>query len=114
MFSVAARSLARGVGAQATRSLSAAPVVGASTGQITAVIGAVVDVQYDGEMPAILNALEVQDHSSRLVLEVSQHLGENTVRCIAMDGTEGLVRGQKVVDTGDSIRIPVGDATLDR
>ena len=114
MFSIASRSLARGVGAQATRSLSAAPVVGASTGQITAVIGAVVDVQYDGELPAILNALEVQDHGARLVLEVSQHLGENTVRGIAMDGTEGLVRGQKVVDTGDSIRIPVGDATLGR
>lgn len=71
--------------------------------------GAVVDVQFDGgNLPPILNALEVQDFGSRLVLEVSQHLGENTVRTIAMDGTEGLVRGQPVVDTGFPIRVPVG------
>ena len=65
-------------------------------------------------MPPILNALEVQDHPIRLVLEVAQHLGENTVRCVAMDGTEGLVRGQGVEDTGDSIKIPVGNGTLGR
>jgi len=97
------------------RSLATAPVAAAAaTGKITAVIGAVVDVQFSGDLPPILNGLEVQDHSQRLVLEVSQHLGENTVRCIAMDGTEGLVRGQPVLDTGDSINIPVGDATLGR
>jgi F-type H+-transporting ATPase subunit beta len=99
----------------ATRSFStAAPVAAAITGKVTAVIGAVVDVQFDGEIPPILNALEVSDHPIRLVLEVAQHLGENTVRTIAMDGTEGLVRGQPVVDTGDSIKIPVGDGTLGR
>ena len=64
------------------------------------VIGAVVDVQFDGHLPAILNALETDNHGNRLVLEVAQHLGENTVRTIAMDTTEGLVRGQEVVDTG--------------
>lgn len=92
------------------------------TGHIKTVIGAVVDVQFDTEeLPAILNALDVQfaegqpkPEGGRLVLEVSQHLGENTVRCIAMDGTEGLVRGQKVVDTGAPISIPVGPATLGR
>lgn len=80
------------------------------------VIGAVVDVQFETEtLPPILNALEVQDfHGGRLVLEVASHLGENTVRTIAMDGTEGLVRGQKVVDTGAPIQIPVGKATLGR
>ncbi|RXG61367.1 ATP synthase subunit beta, mitochondrial [Armadillidium vulgare] len=86
----------------------------ASEGQVVAVIGAVVDVQFDGELPPILNALEVQGRTSRLVLEVSQHLGENTVRTIAMDGTEGLVRGQKVLDSGNPISIPVGPATLGR
>ncbi|KAI9276966.1 ATP synthase subunit beta [Phascolomyces articulosus] len=87
-----------------------------SAGQIRSVIGAVVDVQFEQEnLPAILNALEVQDHSGgRLVLEVAQHLGENTVRTIAMDGTEGLVRGQKVVDTGAPITIPVGVEVLGR
>ncbi|KAG0742056.1 hypothetical protein G6F57_007912 [Rhizopus arrhizus] len=88
----------------------------ASAGQIRSVIGAVVDVQFEQEnLPAILNALEVQDHSGgRLVLEVAQHLGENTVRTIAMDGTEGLVRGQKVIDTGAPITIPVGKEVLGR
>jgi F-type H+-transporting ATPase subunit beta len=84
------------------------------TGRVTAVIGAVVDVQFDGELPPILNALEVQGRDNRLVLEVAQHLGENTVRTIAMDGSEGLIRGQPVLDTGDSILVPVGDATLGR
>ena len=78
------------------------------------VIGAVVDVQFDGELPPILTALEVEDHDIRLVLEVAQHLGENAVRCIAMDATEGLVRGQKVRDTGAPITIPVGRETLGR
>lgn len=90
----------------------AAPVV--NNGQIVAVIGAVVDVQFDDELPPILNALEVQGRETRLVLEVSQHLGENVVRTIAMDGTEGLVRGQKVVDAGQPISIPVGNGTLGR
>nr|CAI5830444.1 unnamed protein product [Callosobruchus analis] len=83
-------------------------------GRIVAVIGAVVDVQFDDELPPILNALEVENRSPRLVLEVAQHLGENTIRTIAMDGTEGLVRGQKVIDTGYPIRIPVGVETLGR
>ncbi|XP_040395439.1 ATP synthase subunit beta, mitochondrial isoform X1 [Cygnus olor] len=87
---------------------------GASTGRIVAVIGAVVDVQFDEGLPPILNALEVQGRETRLVLEVAQHLGENTVRTIAMDGTEGLVRGQKVLDSGAPIRIPVGPETLGR
>ncbi len=85
-----------------------------STGKIIQVIGAVVDVQFDGHLPAILNALETENHGKRLVLEVAQHLGENTVRCIAMDATEGLVRGQPVRDTGKPIEVPVGNATLGR
>ncbi|KAK3243689.1 atp2, beta subunit of the F1 sector of mitochondrial F1F0 ATP synthase [Cymbomonas tetramitiformis] len=83
-------------------------------GRITQVIGAVVDVQFDGTLPNILSALEVEGHNVRLVLEVSQHLGENTVRTIAMDTTEGLTRGQPVHDTGSSIKIPVGRSTLGR
>jgi len=83
-------------------------------GKIVAVIGAVVDVQFTEGLPPILNALEVGGRTSRLVLEVAQHLGENTVRTIAMDGTEGLVRGQDVVDTGNPISIPVGPQTLGR
>jgi len=86
----------------------------ANAGQIVAVIGAVVDVQFEDGLPEILNALDVSDREPRLVLEVAQHLGENTVRTIAMDGTEGLIRGQKVVDTGSPIRIPVGEETLGR
>jgi F-type H+-transporting ATPase subunit beta len=85
-----------------------------STGQVRQVMGAVVDVQFSGELPNILNALETQNRGSRLVLEVAQHLGENTVRTIAMDSTEGLVRGQKVEDTGEPIAVPVGDETLGR
>jgi len=83
-------------------------------GTVSQVIGAVVDVQFEGELPAILNALEVQDCDYRLVLEVAQHLGDSKVRTISMDTTEGLVRGQAVLDTGDSIRIPVGPETLGR
>ncbi|MEM6972155.1 MAG: F0F1 ATP synthase subunit beta [Pseudomonadota bacterium] len=86
----------------------------AETGKITQVIGAVVDVQFDGHLPAILNAMETTNRGNRLVMEVSQHLGENTVRAIAMDSTEGLVRGQEVSDTGEPIKVPVGNATLGR
>src|SRR3954447_16854521 len=84
------------------------------TGRITQVIGAVVDVQFEGHLPAILNAIETKNGGSRLVLEVAQHLGESTVRTIAMDTTEGLVRGQEVNDTGAPIRVPVGAGTLGR
>ena len=83
-------------------------------GHITQVIGAVVDVQFEGELPAILNALETKNSGNRLVLEVAQHLGESTVRTIAMDTSEGLVRGQEVTDTGQPIAVPVGDGTLGR
>jgi F-type H+/Na+-transporting ATPase subunit beta len=84
------------------------------TGRITQVIGAVVDVQFEGHLPAILNALETKNGGNRLVLEVAQHLGESTVRTIAMDTAEGLVRGQEVGDTGSPIMVPVGAATLGR
>ncbi len=84
------------------------------TGRITQVIGAVVDVQFEGHLPAILNALETTNQGNRLVLEVAQHLGESTVRTIAMDTSEGLVRGQEVTDTGLAIAVPVGDGTLGR
>ena len=83
-------------------------------GKIRQVTGAVVDVQFDGHLPEILNALETKNHGVRLVLEVAQHLGESTVRTIAMDSTEGLVRGQDVTDTGTPIAVPVGDGTLGR
>ncbi|MFC6686728.1 F0F1 ATP synthase subunit beta [Jhaorihella thermophila] len=83
-------------------------------GKITQVIGAVVDVQFDDHLPEILNALTTENHGKKLVLEVAQHLGESTVRTIAMDATEGLVRGQEVEDTGGPISVPVGDATLGR
>lgn len=85
-----------------------------AVGKITQVIGAVVDVQFEDDLPQILNALTTDNQGKKLVLEVAQHLGENTVRTIAMDATEGLVRGQKVIDTGDQIRVPVGTATLGR
>jgi F-type H+/Na+-transporting ATPase subunit beta len=85
-----------------------------NVGHITQVIGAVIDVKFDDQLPPILNALETDNHGNRLVLEVAQHLGENTVRCIAMDVSEGLVRGQPVSDTGGPIEVPVGDACLGR
>ncbi|KOB51903.1 H+ transporting ATP synthase beta subunit isoform 1, partial [Operophtera brumata] len=88
------------------RDYAAKAASGKAHGKVVAVIGAVVDVQFDDNLPPILNALEVQNRQSRLVLEVAQHLGENTVRTIAMDGTEGLVRGQPVLDSGSPIRIP--------
>src|SRR5579872_2839001 len=93
---------------------------GVATGHVVQVVGAVVDVEFDGHLPAILSALETTNTdqrtgaSFRLVLEVAQHLGENVVRTIAMDTTEGLVRGQPVVDTGTGITVPVGPATLGR
>jgi F-type H+-transporting ATPase subunit beta len=85
-----------------------------AVGKITQVIGAVVDVQFEDALPEILNALETDNNGNRLVLEVAQHLGENTVRTVAMDATEGLVRGAKVTDTGGPISVPVGNATLGR
>jgi F-type H+-transporting ATPase subunit beta len=87
---------------------------GGKTGKISQVMGAVVDVQFSGHLPEILNALETDNGGNRLVLEVAQHLGESTVRTIAMDSTEGLVRGQAVTDTGAPIEVPVGDETLGR
>src|SRR5690242_15796114 len=85
-----------------------------AVGKITQVIGAVVDVQFEDHLPAILNALETKNGGSRLVLEVAQHLGESTVRTIAMDTSEGLVRGQEVTDTGQPISVPVGQGLLGR
>src|SRR5690606_10286780 len=87
---------------------------GNPVGRITQVIGAVVDVQFEGHLPAILNALETTNQGNRLVLEVAQHLGESTVRTVAMDSTDGLVRGQEVRDTGAPISVPVGEALLGR
>src|SRR5947208_15188883 len=83
-------------------------------GHVTQVIGAVVDVQFEGHLPAILNALETKNQGNRLVLAVAQHLGESTVRTVAMPTSEGLVRAQEVSDTGKPISVPVGDITLGR
>ena len=83
-------------------------------GKVSQVLGAVIDVHFEGDLPPILNALAMDNQGNRLVLEVAQHLGENTVRCIAMDTTEGLVRGQEVSDTGSPIMMPVGPETLGR
>jgi len=85
-----------------------------AVGKITQIIGAVVDVQFEGDLPPILNALETMNGKNRLVLEVAQHLGESTVRTVAMDLTDGLVRNQEVTDTGQPITVPVGDETLGR
>src|ERR1700749_654657 len=83
-------------------------------GKVTQVLGAVVDVQFEGDLPAILNALHVDNQGKKLVLEVAQQLGENTVRTIAMDTTDGMVRGQEAVDTGAPTPVPVGPETLGR
>ena len=91
-----------------------ARAVGGKPGKVVQVMGAVVDVQFDGHLPEILNALETDNGGNRLVLEVAQHLGEGTVRTIAMDSSEGLMRGQPVIDTGRSIEVPVGEETLGR
>lgn len=96
------------------RGLSFSTAQALKKGQISQVIGAVVDVQFEGDIPPILNALEVEGVDHRLVLEVAQHLGDSRVRTIAMDSTEGLVRGQDVIDTGAPISIPVGPETLGR
>ncbi len=85
-----------------------------NVGTISQVMGAVVDVKFDGDLPEILNALEVDNNGNRLVLEVAQHLGESQVRTIAMDTTDGLVRGQEAIDTGEPIMMPVGPETLGR
>merc|ERR1712062_534957 len=103
MFSQIVKQAARGAASK-----------GNMIGRVTAVIGPVVDVQFDGDRPPILNALEVPGRDNRLVLEVAQHLGQNTVRTIAMDATERLVRGQAVNDTGAPIKVPVGPGTLGR
>ncbi len=101
-------------------SAAATPQTANNKGRLTQVIGAVVDVEFEGALPAILNALETTNVDAktgekvRLVFEVAQHLGENSVRAIAMDTTEGLVRGAEVIDTGGPIRVPVGPATLGR
>jgi len=101
--------------AELTTTQSTGTAAGAgAVGRITQVIGAVVDVQFDGNLPEILNALETENGGNRLVLEVAQQLGEATVRCIAMDTSEGLTRGQEVRDTGAPIAVPVGDGTLGR
>ncbi len=83
-------------------------------GRVTQVMGAVVDVQFDGDLPFIQNALTSRIEDRTLVLEVAQQLGERTVRCIAMDSTDGMIRGQEVVDTGEPITVPVGPGTLGR
>ena len=85
-----------------------------TVGRVSQVIGAVVDVHFDENLPAILSALETSNNGNKLILEVAQHLGENTVRTIAMDATEGLTRGQSVTDTGAQISVPVGPMTLGR
>jgi len=106
--------------APAAAAKTTAPAAAVATGRIAQVIGAVVDVEFEGHLPAILNALETENVDQRtgqpfrLVLEVAQHLGQNMVRTIAMDTTEGLVRGQPVTDTGKSILAPVGPGTLGR
>ena len=83
-------------------------------GKITQIIGAVVDVNFEGELPEIYTALEANNSGNKLVLEVAQHLGENEVRTIAMDATEGLKRGDKIINTGSPISVPVGPETLGR
>jgi F-type H+-transporting ATPase subunit beta len=100
--------------AQSQEAATPKTATGGRTGRVRQVMGAVVDVQFDGHLPEILNALETENRGNRLVLEVAQHLGENTVRTVAMDATEGLVRGQPVTDSGQPIAVPVGDETLGR
>lgn len=104
----------QGASLNIARAFAAEPAPAIDAGYVSQVIGPVVDVRFDGELPSILSSLEVEGHSVRLVLEVAQHMGDNTVRCIAMDSTDGLVRGQKVVDTGSPIKVPVGRGTLGR
>jgi F0F1-type ATP synthase beta subunit len=111
------RSLSRGFTRAFSTKAAAAPAQAQKaigSGKISQVIGAVVDVQFTGQLPAILNALEVKGTERTLILEVSHHLGDSRVRTIAMDSTDGLVRGQEVVDTGSPIMVPVGQETLGR
>jgi F-type H+-transporting ATPase subunit beta len=96
------------------KSSNVTPLAKGRKGKVTQVISAVVDVQFDGYLPPILNALETQNDGKTLVMEVAQHLGEGAVRCIAMDSTDGLVRGQEVIDSGEPIAVPVGPETLGR
>src|SRR4028118_1326908 len=96
------------------RNVMQRPATTNNVGRIAQIIGAVVDVSFTGELPEILSALETNNNGTRLVLEVAQHLGESTVRTIAMDSTDGLTRGQEVIDTGSQIRVPVGPKTLGR
>jgi F-type H+-transporting ATPase subunit beta len=96
------------------RNVMQRPATTNNVGRIAQIIGAVVDVSFTGELPEILSALETNNNGTRLVLEVAQHLGESTVRTIAMDTTDGLTRGQEVIDTGSQIRVPVGPKTLGR
>ena len=100
--------------APAKKAAPKATTANTASGKISQVIGAVVDVMFEGELPAILSALETDNNGQRLVLEVAQHLGENTVRTIAMDATDGLTRGQPVTATGSQITVPVGPMTLGR
>jgi F-type H+/Na+-transporting ATPase subunit beta len=124
MAKAAAKAPAKAAPAKATAKAAPAKAAAApkapavklsnATGRISQIIGAVVDVQFEGRLPEILNALETSNNGNRLILEVAQHLGENAVRCIAMDVSEGLVRGQPVRDTGLPIAVPVGEETLGR
>merc|ERR1712216_994696 len=111
---VAATNATAAVNPMANTAVRGFAAAAGQIGQVTQIIGAVVDVQFDGELPNIMYALEVQDHDQRVVLEVAQHLGENTVRTIAMETTEGLTRGQNVLSTGAPIKIPDGRETLGR
>src|SRR5262245_5863708 len=110
----AAPAKAAATKASAAKATAPVKLATGAAGKVRQVIGAVVDVQFEDSLPAILNALETVNVGNRLVLEVAQHLGENTVRCIAMDSTEGLVRGQPVTDTGGPISVPVGPEMLGR
>src|SRR4029434_1643422 len=113
-MATAAPAKPRSKKAAATATTASAPTTGNLVGQVAQVIGAVVDVAFEGELPPILAALETDNQGNRLVLEVAQHLGENIVRTIAMDATEGLTRGQRVESTGSQIRGPACPLTLGR
>ena len=113
-MATAAPAKPRSKKAAATATTASAPAAGNLVGQVAQVIGAVVDVAFEGQLPPILAALETDNQGNRLVLEVAQHLGENIVRTIAMDSTDGLTRGQRVNATGSQIRVPVGPMTLGR
>src|SRR5215218_5931141 len=113
-MATAAPAKPRSKKAAASATTAPATTAGNIVGQVAQVIGAVVDVSFEGELPPILAALETDNNGNRLILEVAQHLGENLVRTIAMDATEGLTRGQRVTATGSQIQVPVGPKTLGR